>query len=1572
MKARGRSEEPGRQTRGTSRDSSVSSSGREVRCACQYFQSDSLLPERVPFAGRPPSRTSQMATQIGDHEYEPISPPADPQQPPQPRLAMDIDVEMELGVASKKREGSQASSTDSRERRFLRIPLDDELVVPGDGEAEDAAMGGREMGDTMNGNGHEDVDGDADADAERELSAQELQAQMEERYFANTPTTESRTDCDVNTSQLDSSGLEDLPLKRDARKKKQDVASDKQTEARGLQQKIRSQAGRIRTKLRNMSRPKFSMPERPKFNLPERPKFSMPERPKFNLPERPKFNLPERPKFNLPERPKFNMPERPKFTMPERPKFNLPQRPKLTMKSLSLSKSSPKKPTSSTRRPLRDRPSTISTASSKKNLFDFDFKSYPRIFDRKSRANADYATSSPKQTRAQTPPPKMPSRKKGPVGQRWLHRFTDIKYADENMPELGDDEDEAMGARGGIGRDIQDRMDISNDERYNIDNREGGERPESTHTESTSAFRDKDYGYAITMVDNTQALQEKSDQPSNSIPESDREQRSSGSSSDRHRAGVLEEIDSDEFFLREKGLSQEDVDVGRYLTSEIRDAFRSPVSALSQMDKYDYYDDEEDMENLGQQYRGTPEREPTRPARTRSLRPRKREGKSKTPSPPVEEDSSQFFNTFPPTRPKRVRRQPEHIQNEDEQTQPDQPQEGIEVEAGVEDEEIDATAEKEEKIHDVGSLNEEVPAINEENLEQEIGTTGLEKPASDVQRISPTIKVSVPEEEFIQNVIEYQEEDFPEQSEENWNAEDELTSASNAPLVPKRKRRSRRDLLQDLPQEPICNGSYTKEDWLENIESRIVDDEIAALRMEPDYIIPASPDEEYFEEAPVPPKRGRRKGSRGTSLIDEDRTSRGAESLPSERDVVADDVACDISLNDMGGYASVEKPSKPEPAKRRPKPPRPPPPGRRKRSVGQIRVTTNDISHFFSLPRKAIRAPPVRPVRNYSTLGPSRPPRRERVIEHEYTEQEEKSEAYMEIEDTDLSLRQEESHGSTRDLQSGDVIEKMKGRPLPPPPRPPRKGREGKDSQEVEESSEGLKDLSGGEGNLKVEAYTEEPMAALIDSVFYSKQEAVSAYDQYQDKVSAEFEEERAVSPSHLMTETDVEPEEVSVATQTDPLPDDFCVEAGDIDDQQEPPVLADASTETTASSMFKSSVNIQTDTRTEPSEEKVTATPVQRVEVSQFQSFKREEKPPPEVPTRPPEPVIIERPVPYYVMPDPDTEVELKAQRLQVSELDVERLNVGELQAQKIMVSDIDGMSMQVAELSSKSGHLVVSGIELPSGFLQELVDSRSKPPSVVTPELTQVSSPSTVISPQSPTATPETVISSSAPPTEISEQVPSTPKQSDTPVIQAETISSPLASSVPPQSTSAARSRSHVHNIQSVPPESIHSYIPEFSPNSSTVRGSSRSRAHVSAIQRDFGSEEEMLNLIPTPSSRRRRHYSRPPVLRDSSDEDEEEDLASFHPPTRRHQSRAGEPSVGELGRQMVQACQAATMRAIRHTLQYANSHLHEGDDKRRDLQIALCLLLALVAALILMGFGRGKTFHYHHWDYLFPPTR
>lgn len=154
--------------------------------------------------------------------------------------------------------------------------------------------------------------------------------------------------------------IEELPLRRGAR---------------GLQQRLKSSAGKIRSRFKNIQKPTFTMPHMPhrqaKSEKPttvttttitatttEKPpasprpadqKASRMERFRMALPERPKFSLPDKSKFHLPDRSKFHLPDRSKFHLPERPKFNI-DRSKFQIKKpniqLPKSLSRPKRSTS--------------------------------------------------------------------------------------------------------------------------------------------------------------------------------------------------------------------------------------------------------------------------------------------------------------------------------------------------------------------------------------------------------------------------------------------------------------------------------------------------------------------------------------------------------------------------------------------------------------------------------------------------------------------------------------------------------------------------------------------------------------------------------------------------------------------------------------------------------------------------------------------------------------------------------------------------------------------------------------------------------------------------------------------------------------------------------------------------------------------------------------------------------------------------------------------------------------------------------------------------------------------------
>lgn len=124
-----------------------------------------------------------MISWYSEHEYEPIAPPPLPHPAMAPVVRItDTDV---MPVAD------SDDSIDDRGRLPPELILDGDLVLPLDGKIEDSAMEGRELGGT------------GDTSEEQEPTAQQFQDRLEERFLdAPTPYTESRTDGEVNTSQV--------------------------------------------------------------------------------------------------------------------------------------------------------------------------------------------------------------------------------------------------------------------------------------------------------------------------------------------------------------------------------------------------------------------------------------------------------------------------------------------------------------------------------------------------------------------------------------------------------------------------------------------------------------------------------------------------------------------------------------------------------------------------------------------------------------------------------------------------------------------------------------------------------------------------------------------------------------------------------------------------------------------------------------------------------------------------------------------------------------------------------------------------------------------------------------------------------------------------------------------------------------------------------------------------------------------------------------------------------------------------------------------------------------------------
>lgn len=385
-------------------------------------------------------------------------------------------------------------------------------------------------------------------------NAEALQKNIEDRFFVNTPSTTSRTECEISTSQLDSSALEQLPLKRDSRSKNTEGTDNKfQQRFREGTGKLKSQAGKLKTKLQNIKTSKFSMPDRPKINFPDRSRFKMPERPKITLPDRPKFSLPDRRKFSLPDRPKFKkiniseklslgdrkkftLPERPKFNVPEMPKFRMPDKPKINFPSLGRKKENK----------LGTENTGSTTELDNTATVDFETRTYPRWFGKKKKAEIPKTSSSPTLNRADTPPPTF--------------TFTRVKKNNEKTHEssyIPDSPDQPR-EYGNLSNEDIDYVGSSQTE--------GARRYDTTYDfdkPATEAYLDEDNEPDF---DNNQTCY---------IPET--------SPSKQDHTPVITEINNDEFFVRPRGISREDIQVREYLSDETRQAFKTPKNILALM-----------------------------------------------------------------------------------------------------------------------------------------------------------------------------------------------------------------------------------------------------------------------------------------------------------------------------------------------------------------------------------------------------------------------------------------------------------------------------------------------------------------------------------------------------------------------------------------------------------------------------------------------------------------------------------------------------------------------------------------------------------------------------------------------------------------------------------------------------------------------------------------------------------------------------------------------------------------------------------------------------------------------------
>ncbi|XP_033212608.1 uncharacterized protein LOC117170155 isoform X2 [Belonocnema kinseyi] len=934
-----------------------------------------------------------MFLHTSEHEYEPIA------HPPPPPLIVNIGAPVvRITDTDVMPVADSDDSVDDQGRFYSGLTLHSDLILPLDGQLEDSAMEGRELGETI------------DTSDEQE-STQQLQDRLEEHFFtAPCPGLESSTDGENNTNQVTSSVQKELPGRQSIH---------------GFQAKLRSQAGKLRSQFRGIQKPTVTMPayrrsekkksasttanekvklEKPKSEKSKNEKASKMERFKMALPERPRFSFPDTSKLGLPSRPKFNL---------KRPNINFPS-------AFDRSQTG----TASSREQTRQ-PSKHSTYGSGKNIFDFS--TYPRLFDRKAKNKAEYATSSPKVSRAQSAESATFPRTKKSLRARWTQRFADtkplnnkqeeqnvaversrpwrhpsfeeprlafkiqaseslkeseklpwetfeqktvdhqeeIQYADyeEDSQEHSDQRVLGSNDRTKVEEPFEQRLysdrtvdrEIKHPERFNKSEdeveMEEVEVLKFKRVESFENASQDDYESCFHPVD-PRKFRKISSEERSSVRSDGEQQQSSGSSFERRRCGVIEKIDSDELFLREKGISQDDMSVGRYIASEIYDALKAtPGNALTDIDIIPM--------------------PPLRPNRTRYFRNRK-------------ENFSESYNDLPPARLEREKnlcRSEESFSN------------------------LDQTGSSSSAVHRVVYRADSLS--RERSPAEPLDNIIIVKPARRKSRSSLHSHSQVTTKSSVK-------------------IEPRISSEIIPPAVPNRRKRILRQVENEIKQiqngnvqhqkreiQFACNGHGEWNKFENSLRQEHPRTPSPTLQ-----VAPASVDhkimnnlfmrlkQEFAERSPVPPKRSSR--SRTASFIqDEDRTSHGAESLP-EIGYIEDDINKDYSREQLPGYAVIEK---------REKPPRPSPPRRHRHK-------------FATTPRPMA---PKRPQRAYSTLRPVG-----RI-----------SPAVTQIIRSSEDVRQyieDDSDGEHKDLRSGEVLSRMQGRPLPAPPRPPRLHRTVKNS----------------------------------------------------------------------------------------------------------------------------------------------------------------------------------------------------------------------------------------------------------------------------------------------------------------------------------------------------------------------------------------------------------------------------------------------------------------------------------------------------------------------------------------------
>lgn len=320
------------------------------------------------------------------------------------------------------------------------------------------------------------------------------------------------------------------------------------------------------------------------------------------------------------------------------------------------------------------------------------------------------------------------------------------------------------------------------------------------------------------------------------------------------------------------------------------------------------------------------------------------------------------------------------------------------------------------------------------------------------------------------------------------------------------------------------------------------------------------------------------------------------------------------------------------------------------------------------------------------------------------------------------------------------------------------------------------------------------------------------------------------------------------------------------------------------------------------------------------------------------------------------------------IAELEVERLRVHALQAGQIMVSRLHGTQISSDELDCKSGNLVVKNIELPPGFIEDIVER------VRTSERGQLQAAETQTTPKT---SQELLTREQTPPT-VRESVPppKPPRQKDLEASAVATGNSSQSSAqqqrnLDEDTTNQGTQTLETTTTSSLPPPPAFptvEYLQSLAPL---------------AFYNLHNIEQDELH------HRRRRQHRRSRESSPSEEDDEPTDgLTEQKEPNeadeqpverRRHRTRSAtrpstgpQQSVAQAGRQFLSACSLSLVNIINQLTDSVRDIANkEMDPATRSRQVpTLVVLFILITFGILLFLLSGKSVHHHHWDYFNPP--